>query len=226
MVTLGFEKRDQASKLHTLRKKGGMPAVFYGPKEKSTPIMLKQSEFKKIWKEAGESSIIILKDGQEEHEALIHDVDLHPVTGVPRHADFYVIEKGKKLQISVPLEFTGIAPAVKDLGGTLVKVLHELEIEAMPKDLPRELVIDISPLATLESQILAKDIPLPSGVTLISGPEEVVAAIAEVKEEVEEPVKSIEDIEIVGEKGKKEEEGEAEAGETPAPEKKAPEKKS
>ncbi len=153
----------------------------------------------------------------EEHEALIHDVDLHPVTGIPRHADFYVIEKGKKLQVNVQLEFTGVASAVKDLEGTLVKVLHELEIEAMPKDLPREVLVDISQLATLESQILAKDIPLPAGVTLITGADEVVAAISVKQEEKEEPVASIADIEVVGEKGK-EEEAPAE-GEQPAPEK-------
>lgn len=208
MLTIQFETRDGKTKPESLRTQGKIPAVFYGPKEKTTSIILKEGDFKKIWKEAGESSIVVLKKGTEEHETLIYDVDIHPVTGALRHADFYVIEKGKKLEVSVQLEFIGVAPAVKDFGGTLVKVLRELDIEAMPKDLPHELTVDISALATLDSQILAKDIKLPAGVTLITGPEEVVAAVAEVKEEVEEPTKTIEDIEVVGEKGKKEEEGE------------------
>jgi large subunit ribosomal protein L25 len=213
MLTIQYEKRQIAGRLDNLRSKGSLPAVFYGPKEASTPITIKSLDFKKIWSEAGESSIIILKDASgEEHEALIHDVDVHPVTGAPRHADFYVIEKGKKLQLGVSLEFTGVAPAVKDAGGTLVKVLHEVEIEALPKDLPHHIVVDISALVSVDSQILAKDLPLPAGVELITNPEEVVAAIAVAKEEPEDaPAATIDDIEVVGAKGKEAVEGEGDA---------------
>ncbi len=234
MITLQFEPRDEKTKPHSLRASHMIPAVFYGPKEASTPITIKEIDFQKAWKEAGESSVLILKNGTTEHEALIQDVDRHPVSDVVLHADFYVIEKGKKLEVSVPLEFVGVSAAVKDLGGTLVKVLHELDIEALPKDLPRELKVDISLLTTLESQVLAKDIKLPAGVELISKPEEVVAAITVTKEEVEEPTKTLEDIEVVGAKGKEEtEEGEGDAkAEGKAPEAKdakkegkAPEKK-
>ncbi len=205
MLTLDYTPRDSKIKPEALRVSGSVPAVFYGPKQASTPVTLKAIDFLKAWKKAGESSIIILKGPKgEEHEALIHDVDLHPVSEAPLHADFYVIEKGKKLSLEIPLEFTGVSAAVKDLGGTLVKVLHDIEIEALPKDLPHTLTVDISLLTTLESQILAKQIVLPAGVELISGPEEVVAAITVAKEEVEEPSKTIDDIEVVGAKGKEE----------------------
>jgi len=220
MQTLQFEIRNGKVKPGVARV---MPAVFYGPKQKSTPITVNEIEFKKIWKNAGESSIIVLKNGNDEHEALIQDVDVHPVSGALRHADFYVIEKGKKLEVTVQLVFSGISPAVKDLGGTLVKVLHELQIEAMPKDLPREIKVDIALLTNIDSQILAKDIKLPEGVTLISGADEVVAAISVAKEEVEEPTKTLDDIEVVGAKGKEEVEGEGEAEKNEKP--KAPEKK-
>lgn len=218
MLTLEYTNRELKTSPGTVRGGGHLPAIFYGPKEKSTPISVKAIDFKKVWKDAGESSIITLKGPKgEEHEALIYDVDLHPVSDIPRHADFYVVEKGKKLKVEVSLEFTGTSPAVKDLGGTLVKVLHSVEIEALPKDLPREIIVDIAPLATLESQILAGQLPLPTGVVLITGPEEVVAAITVAKEEVEEPTKSISDIEVVGAKGKEEVEGEgAEAGKADA----------
>ena len=105
----------------------------------------------KSWKQAGESSVIHLTGKDIDHEVLIQDIDLDPVTDNVRHADFYVIEKGKKVTVRVPLEFTGVAPAVKDLGGILVKVIHELEIEAMPKDLPHNLSVDISKLALLKT---------------------------------------------------------------------------
>jgi large subunit ribosomal protein L25 len=214
MLTLNYTTRDSKIKPDELRKSGSVPAVFYGPKEKSTPVTLNTIDFLKTWKKAGESSIIVLKGPKgEEHEALIHDVDLHPVNDAPLHADFYVIEKGKKLSLDIPLEFTGVSAAVKDLGGTLVKVLHSIEIEALPKDLPHSLTVDISLLSTLESQILAKQITMPAGVTLITSAEDVVAAISVAKEEVEEPSKTLDDIEVVGAKGKEEvAEGEAAAG--------------
>lgn len=206
MLTLEYKKRQTAEKLPKLRKEGLVPAVFYGPKEETTSISIKESDFKKVWKQAGESSVVVLKGEGEEHEALIHEVDVHPVSGIARHADFYVMEKGKKVQVGIPLEFEGVSPAVKDLGGLLVKVLHELEIEALPKDLPHDLKVDISTLATLDSQILAQDIKLPAGVTLVTGPEDVVAAISvAVEEPVDAPTPTLDDIEVVGAKGKDEE---------------------
>jgi large subunit ribosomal protein L25 len=212
MFKLEYKKREKADKLPKLSREGFIPAVYYGPKEKATSIAINTIAFKKIWKDAGESSIINLSGEGEEHDVLIQEVDAHPISGAPRHADFYVIEKGKKLQVGVPLEFEGIAPAVKDGSGSLIKVLHEIEIEAMPKDLPHDLKVDISMLATTDSQILARDIALPSGVVLITDPEEVVAAIAIAREEPEEaPVASIADIEVVGAKGKEEEAGSPDA---------------
>lgn len=222
MITLQTEKREVSENLGALRKKGIIPAVFYGKKEKSTPISVLKKDFLKVWKEAGESSVITLKTAEGDLEALLHDVDLDPVTDVPRHADFYVFEKGHKIKLDIQLEFTGVAPAVKDLGGILVKVLREIKIEAMPKDLPHEITVDISPLINFESQILAKDIVLPSGVSLVDSPEEVVALVTEAKEEVEETVPvDLSTIEVE-KKGKKEEEG-AE-GDAPVVEKEKKEK--
>ena len=217
MLTLTIEKRDPKAKLDVLRKGGFMPGVFYGRKETSTPISIVEKDFVKAWKKAGETSIIILKDGATEHEALIQDVDLDPVRDTPRHVDFYVVEKGKKLKIKVPVEFRGISEAVKSLGGILVKVLHEVEIEALPKDLPHSLVADLSLLSTLESVITAKELKLAEGVTLLAKPDDVVAAITVAKEEVEEAPVDVANIEVVDAKGKKPAEGEAAAaGAAPA----------
>ena len=211
MLTLNVEKRDKKTGLASIRKTGKMPAVFYGKKEASTPIMLPLATFEKVLKEAGESTILHLSGNDIDVDVLIHDVDLDPVTDKPRHADFYAIEKGKKLEISVPLEFVGVAPAVKDLGGVLVKVMHEIEIEALPKDLPHNLVVDISKLDSVDSQILVSDIKLPVGVTLKTKETEVVASIALQKEEKEEVAAPVDLSAIeVEKKGKKEEEGGAE----------------
>jgi large subunit ribosomal protein L25 len=210
-LTLHYEKRDQKSAPRTLRKSGKLPAVFYGRRRAATPITVSAKEFEKVWRKAGENTVVGLQGGSDEVQALIHEVDKHPVTGAVRHADFYVFEKGQKLTIKVPIEFTGIAPAVKDLGGVLVKVMHNLEIEAEPKDLPRSIAVDISSLATFESVITAREVALPAGVSLVTSPSEVIASVYEPKEEVVEaaPV-DLSQIAVV-EKGKKPTEGESTA---------------
>ncbi|MDO8430527.1 MAG: 50S ribosomal protein L25 [Candidatus Taylorbacteria bacterium] len=224
MITLTVEPRDIKIKPETLREAGIMPAVFYGPKQQSTSVTVSTVEFIKAYKKAGESSVIILKEGGTEHEALIHEIDVHPVTGAPRHADFYIIEKGKKVKVNVPLVFSGISPAVKDKAAILVKVARELEIEAAPRELPHELIVDISSLIEFSSIITAKDIKLPVGVILVSGPDEIIASVSEAKEEIEE-VKPIDMSAIeVTKKGKEAKEGE-EGSETPVAEAKKEEKK-
>ena len=212
MLTLKAEKRDTNTKPAEIRKAGQIPAVFYGRKEASTAISIPKIDFLKVWKEAGESTVVTLETPEGTKESLIHDVDIDPVSGAPRHADFYVFEKGHKVEVALPIEFEGISPAVKDQGGILVKVLHELEIEAMPKDLPHNITIDISNLLNIGDQILAQDIKLPSGVELKADPEEVIATVSAPREEKEEEAAPIDLSTIeVEEKGKKEVEGEGEA---------------
>jgi large subunit ribosomal protein L25 len=208
-ATISAQKRDIfGKKLESLRAQGQMPAVFYGPKEEATPVLLSVKEFKKAWREAGESTVLTLTGIGEDKDVLIHEVSLDPVSGEPRHADFYAIERGKAVQVAVPLEFVGEAPAVKNLGGILVKVMHEMEIEAMPKDLPHQIEIDVSGLSEIDAQIHLSDVKLPAGVTSLADPEEVVALVSAATEEPEEPVEAIDMNTIeVEEKGKKEEEG-------------------
>ena len=222
MLTLEVRKREPKEKPSILREEGKIPAVFYGKKEKSTSVSVSESEFLKVWKKAGESTVVVLKGAGEDKEALIKDIDKDPVTERVRHAYFYVFEKGQKIKVKIPLEFTGESPAVKT-GGVLVKVIHELEVEAAPKDLPHAISVDITALENFQSQILAKHLKLPSGVILSVGPDEVVASVYEPKEEVEEVAAPIDFSTIeVEKKGKEAKEGEVESGaespkaETPA----------
>ena len=214
MITLDVQVRDKSAKLADLRKVGKMPAVFYGKKTASTPISVLQKDFLKVWKIAGESSVVTLKDATAEVDVLIHDVDVDPVSDIPRHADFYVFEKGKKLEISVPLTFVGVAPVVKDLGGSLVKALHELKISADPQHIPHSIEVDVSSLVDFDSQITVADLVVPAVVTVLIDATEVVALVTEAKEEpVEAEPIDISTIEVE-KKGKKDEEGaEAKEGE-------------
>jgi len=211
MLTLNVQERDLKQSAKALRKDGKLPCVYYGPKDKPVAILADRIEFSKILRDAGESTVVTLKTPKATVEALIHDVSYDPVSSEIIHADFYVPEKGKKVEVEVPLEFVGVSIAIKDLGGTLIKVLHEIEIEALPADLPHSIKVDISALVTLESQITAKDIVLPKGVSLITESDEVVASVAEQQEEKTETGSSdISTIEVE-KKGKKDEEGEGES---------------
>jgi large subunit ribosomal protein L25 len=209
-MELTVEKRDTNANTNELRRKGLLPAVVYGRSEESTPISVDRKVFEKLFREAGESTVITLKGLGSAKEALIHEVAFHPVSGQALHADFYAIEKGQTVTVSVPLEFEGVSSAVKDLGGVLVKVMHELEIECQPKDLPQHIVVDISKLKTLDDQIMVKDLKLPLSAKITVEADEVVALVTGAQEETEETTPM--DISQIGssvERGKKEEEAEA-----------------
>ena len=219
MFTIKAKKRDDSTKLGVLREGGEIPAVFYGAGKDTTSISVSNIEFKKIWREAGESSAVKIEIGTTGVDVLIHEVQVDPVTDEPIHVDFLAIDMKKKIRVSVPLTFEGISNAVKGGIGNLVKVMHEVEIEALPADLPHNLVVNISKLETLNDQVFVSDIKLPAGVTVIDNPTDVVASVIEQVEEKEEVAAPVDLSAIeVEKKGKKEEEGGAEAEATPAKE--------
>ncbi|KKW24370.1 MAG: 50S ribosomal protein L25 [Candidatus Kaiserbacteria bacterium GW2011_GWB1_52_6] len=185
MIELEVRSRDAKESTATLRERGVVPAIFYGPKEAATPIAIEARLLERVWKEAGETTIVKLGGIGEPKDTLIHDVQFHPVTGKVLHADFYVLEKGKKVKIDVPLEWEGIAPAEK-AGHVVVKALHEIEIEVAPAELPHHLMVDLAALANVGDRILVGDIELPASATLITPADEIVASVTEFKEEAAE----------------------------------------
>ncbi len=211
-MELTVEKRSQETKAKALRDKGVLPAVIYGRSEESTPIAVDLKVFSKLYKAAGESSVITLKGLGADRQVLIHDVSFDAVLGTPIHADFYAIEKGQKVTVSVPLEFDGVSPAVKDLGGILTKVIHEIELTCEPSDLPQHIMVDISKLATLDDQIKVSDLDIPKSAEITIDADEVVAMISMAQEEPEEPAAPVDlsAIETSVERGKKEEDAAAE----------------
>lgn len=186
MHTLAVKARTTETP-EVIREAGLVPAVFYGAKEKATPISVDAKVFEKIFQEAGETTVITLQGVGADKDTLIHDVQKHPVTGKIIHADFYALEKGKKVRLMIPLEF-GSAPAEK-AGHILVKALHEIEIEVAPQDIPHEIVVDLSHLMNVGDHVLASQIPLPASAELITEADEIVATISEFKEEkADEPL--------------------------------------
>lgn len=185
-ITLTATKREETGKkAGSLLSKGMLPAVVYGPKQASTTVSVPSRDFDRILRNEGESSVIELSGLGAPLQVLIQEVDRDPVTNTPRHADFYAIEKGAKVEVAVPLTYIGESAAVK-AGANLVKVLHELEIEAAAADLPHEIEVDISVLAAVGDQIHVSDLTVPKGVEVKAEADQVVALIQEVAEEEEE----------------------------------------
>lgn len=215
VIELKAAKRAVSGKgVQALRAEGKIPAVVYGPKQEATPIELAVRDFAKVLETAGESTVVNLVVDGEGHNVLIHDVDHDPVTNTPRHADFYAIVKGQKVEVAIPLEFVNESAAVKG-GANLVKALHEITIKGDPMTLPHEILVDISKLANIGDQITAGDLALPAGIELVTYAEDVVVtALAAVEEKLEDPVTGpdMTAIETSVEKGKKEEEAAPEEG--------------
>ena len=205
MITLAATKRTN-EKPADLRANDQIPAVCYGNGKETMSIAINAKDFAKVWKEAGETTAITLDVEGTKVSTLIHDMQLDPIMNVPTHVDFLAIDMKKEIEVAVPIEFTGLAEAEKGGLGTLVKVLHEVQVKALPANLPHSIEVDVTPLATLDMQIHAKDLKLPQGVELITSADEVIALVAAFQEEKEEAPMDLESIEVE-QKGKKEEEG-------------------
>ncbi len=205
MLTLPVLKRDKdAETLSALRSKGMIPAVVYGAHHASTPIAIEAKAFAKVWREAGEATIVSLTGIGAAVPSLIREVNVDPLTSQARHVDFYAATKGEKVEVAIPLAFVGESAAV-EAGANLVKVLHEVEVKADPMNLPHTIEVDISRLETVDDQIHAKDLVLPAGVELVTEPEDVVALVQEVEEEKAEEVAADIGAIKVEKKGKEEE---------------------
>ncbi len=164
------------------RAQGNIPAVIYGPKQESLSVMVERRAFEKLFAEAGESSIVTLEGVGADIEVLFHDVEFDPQIGGIMHADFYAIERGKELSTNVSLEFIGEAPAERT-GASVNKILHEVEVTCLPRNLPSHFDIDLSVLIDADSVIHVSDIVLPEGVTIETDPEQVIANVAAVRED-------------------------------------------
>jgi large subunit ribosomal protein L25 len=222
-------RNDKGRNTNKTREAGRIPAVVYGHKIKNVLLDVDYKEFQKVYSKAGVNSLIELDlEGEKEKKiVLIHDFQRDPVTDKFIHIDFFETSSKEEVEVKVPLVFEGIALAVKDLGGTFIKHISELQLKALPQNLPHEIKVSIDKLNTFEDRILVKDLVLPKDVKVLAKPDEIVASVAQPSKVEEELAKEIEekveDVEKVEKKEKTEEVVEEEKS-APA-EKKQPEKK-
>jgi large subunit ribosomal protein L25 len=190
MNSLKAEKRDIVGrKVSTLRAKGLIPANIFGNKVKSLSITVDFKDFLKTFKEAGETGLIEISVGSEKRPVLIHNVQFHPVTDTPLHVDFLQVDLKEKVTAEVSVELVGESPAVKQNLGTIVQYLNEIEVKALPADLPEKFIIDVSELKEVEQSVQIKDLKYDKKKVEIEGDvEEIVVKVEPPKKVEEEPV--------------------------------------
>ncbi len=197
-------RKETGKKTNILKKSGRIPAVVYGHKVKNVLLDIDYKEFQKILREAGESSLIELdiEGDKEKRPVLVHEIQKDPVSDKFIHIDFFQTSLTEEVEVKVPLVFEGTSLAVKDLGGTLVKNISELEVKALPQNLPHEIKVSIDGLNTFEDHILVKDLVLPKDVKAVAKPDEIVVSVAkaakveeELAKEIEEKVEDVEKVE-------------------------------
>lgn len=202
-------RKETGKKVKTLRKQGFLPAVLYGPKIKNQNLEVDIKEFERVFKEAGESTLISLKvEGLKgDFLILIHSPARDPLTEKPIHVDFYQPDLKKEVEAQVPLIFEGESLAVKDSGGTLIKNISEVQVKALPQNLPKEIKVNVESLKTFDDNILIKDLKVAEGIKILQDQEEMVTSVSppeKVEEELEKPVEErVEEVEKVEKEKKK-----------------------
>ncbi len=208
-MELNVQKREKFGTIATikLRGEGLIPAELYGHGVPNMHLAVSVKEFNKIYKEAGESTLVTLVIGGEKRPVLISDVELDPVRGSITHADFYQVRLDEKTKAHVPILLTGVSIGVKEKGGILIHSMREIEIEALPADLPHDIKVDISGLDDVGKSLYVKDLAKVHGVHFMADLETVIVSIsAHVEEKIEVTPVSVDDVKVEGEEKRKEKE--------------------
>ena len=209
LVLEAQERKETGRKVKRLRKQGILPANIYGNKVKSLAISVSLDDFKKIFKEAGETNVIELKIGKDTRPVLIHNLQVDPVSDIPIHADLLQVDLKVKVTAKIPVVLVGESPAEKQGLGIVVQYIDEVEVEALPMDLPEKFELDATKLENIDGQFQVKDLACEkSKITVSDDPENVIAKIEESKKE--EEIVEEKPTEEVGEEIPTEEKGEDE----------------
>jgi large subunit ribosomal protein L25 len=184
MVKLEVKKREIfGRKVKNLIKEGFIPAEIYGHGFENIHVALPAKDFIKVFKQAGESSLVTVNFEGNEFPVVIHDIQKDNLGEKIIHVDLYRVRMDEKIRTKVPLKFINEPPAVKEKGGILVKTVEEVEIEALPANLPHELEVDLSKLVEIHQTLHGSDIIVPSGVKVFIEPEMGIATVIEPQKE-------------------------------------------
>ncbi len=186
-INLKSKIREEVGKnLDSFRKQGLIPAVVYGHKIKPKNLWINHLDFERVFDKAGESTVIELEVGEKEKvNALIHDIQNDPLTEKFTHIDFFQIRMDEEIETEVPVEFFGESPAIKELGGILVKNIDAIAIKCLPGNLPHEFKVNISKLKTFDDHFKISDLEIPEKVEILAEMDTVIALVAPPRSEAE-----------------------------------------
>lgn len=186
--SLSADKRTiTGKKVRHLRREGILPANLFGKGLKSMSLQLPLKSFNEVYKKVHETGLVDLEVEKEIHPILIQNVQIHPITHEPIHADFFKVNLKEKVHASIPIVAVGEPKAVIDKVGVLLQPLSEIEVEALPADLPEHIEVNVENLAQIDESIAVSELKVPNGVELHAEPTEMVFRIGElVSEEAEE----------------------------------------
>jgi large subunit ribosomal protein L25 len=190
-ITLKADKRTiKGKKVKNLRKQGLLPANIYGKDIKSETIQMPIKEFDNVYKKAGETGLIDLVLNETKIPVITHLVQIDPVSQEPLHVDFYKVNLKEKIKANVPLFVVNESPAVKDKVGVLLTLLTEVEVEALPAEIPDKISVDISSLKEIDQTIKVTDLKTEKGIAILTdGNLDVVKIAPLVSKEAEEMAK-------------------------------------
>lgn len=171
------ERTIVGKKTKALRNDGIIPAELYGHGIQNRHLAVPLKDFRKVFKIAGENTIVTLTLGTNKYPVLIHAVNHDHVSDEVLSVDFYHVNMKEKLKVKVPFEFKGEAPAVKEKGGILLKVMSEVEVEALPDKIPHAIIIDMSTLTDIAQSIHIKDLPSSKEYEILVDPSMVIVTI-------------------------------------------------
>lgn len=170
--------------LKAKRAEGVIPAVLYGQAKDNKNVWIDSLEFGKVFEEAGENTVVSLAiEGGEKENVLIYDYQMNPLSGKITHIDLLRVNMKEEIETEIPLVFVGEAPAVKEKGGILVKVLDNVEVKCLPGDMPHEFEVDLTKLVEFEDRITVGDLVVSKNVEVLDNPETVIASISEPRSE-------------------------------------------
>ena len=205
-IKLEVQKRDKTVRVKDLRAQSLIPIEYYGRGVENQSFQADYQTFRRVFRKTGGNTLIdLVIDGKDSDiSVLVHNVDFHPVTDDIIHVEFANVIMGEAITTSVPLEFVGISPAVKELGGTFGAHLNEVEVKCLPRDLIHSIEVSIESLVDFHASIRVSDLIVPDTVEIVTNPEDSVAAVSAPREEEEEVVAET----VAGEEGEGAEAGE------------------
>lgn len=204
---MDVKSREKGVEAKKLLSSGSIPIEFYGKGVKNMSLQVDYQAFRKLFRVSGSNTVISLNidDGKSKVDTIVHEVSYHPVTDEIVHVDFVKVKMDEYIYTKIPIVLSGIAPAVKELGGTLTHNLDELEVKCLPGDLIHNLEVDITPIVDFNVFIRVKDLNVPDTLEVLDNPEDIVVTVVPPRVEAEPEV---------AEEGEEIAEGEAKEGET------------